>query len=146
MNHAIRNMLAVFAGIIIGGIVNMGLVMLGPVLIPSPEGVDLADVESLKQSAHLFTPIHYITPFLAHSLGTFCGCLMAFLLALKHKPILTYIVGGFYLLGGITAANMIPAPTWFIAADLILAYIPMAWLAIKIGNRILNLEPPANLD
>jgi hypothetical protein len=30
---------------------------------------------------------------------------------------------------------MIPAPTWFIALDLLAAYLPMAWLGIQIGDR-----------
>jgi hypothetical protein len=30
---------------------------------------------------------------------------------------------------------MIPAPAWFIALDLVVAYLPMAWLATRVGNR-----------
>jgi len=29
---------------------------------------------------------------------------------------------------------MIPAPLWFILLDLIVAYLPMAWLALKLGS------------
>ena len=47
-----------------------------------------------------------------------------------------YIVGAFYLLGGIAASSMIPAPLWFIALDLVVAYIPMAWLALKLGESL----------
>jgi hypothetical protein len=31
---------------------------------------------------------------------------------------------------------MIPAPAWFIALDLLAAYLPMAWLAARIGIRV----------
>jgi hypothetical protein len=31
---------------------------------------------------------------------------------------------------------MIPAPAWFIALDLLFAYLPMAWLGIHIGTRL----------
>jgi len=31
---------------------------------------------------------------------------------------------------------MIRAPAWFVALDLIAAYLPMAWLAARIGARI----------
>ena len=41
-----------------------------------------------------------------------------------------------FLAGGIAASFMIPAPAWFIALDLLLAYIPMAWLAVQIGARM----------
>ena len=29
---------------------------------------------------------------------------------------------------------MIPAPAWFIALDLIVAYIPMAWIGGRLGR------------
>ena len=38
------------------------------------------------------------------------------------------VVGAFFFVGGVMAARMIPAPGWFIAADLICAYFPFAWL------------------
>jgi len=31
---------------------------------------------------------------------------------------------------------MIPAPDWFIVLDLLAAYLPMAWIAGRIGARL----------
>ena len=31
-------------------------------------------------------------------------------------------------------AAVVPAPAWFIALDLLLAYLPMAWLATRLGG------------
>jgi hypothetical protein len=31
---------------------------------------------------------------------------------------------------------MIPAPTWFIALDLLAAYLPMAWLGLLLADRL----------
>jgi hypothetical protein len=31
---------------------------------------------------------------------------------------------------------MIPAPGWFLALDLVGAYVPMTWLAIAAGRRV----------
>jgi hypothetical protein len=56
--------------------------------------------------------------------------------------VIALIVGAFNLLGGIMAATMIPAPMWFIALDLIVAYIPMAWIAGTIAKG-LRREPAA---
>jgi hypothetical protein len=36
----------------------------------------------------------------------------------------------------VAASFMIPAPAWFIALDLLVAYLPMAWLATQLGARI----------
>ena len=44
------------------------------------------------------------------------------------------VIGFFFLLGGIAAAWMIPAPVWFEAADILLAYIPMALIGARLGG------------
>ena len=36
---------------------------------------------------------------------------------------------------GIAACFMIPAPAWSMAIDLAAAYLPMAWLAARLGRR-----------
>jgi hypothetical protein len=135
MPKLLRNVLAVLAGLVVGGIVNMGLVLLGPALVPPPAGVDVTDAESLSRSIHLFEPRHFVMPLLAHAAGTFAGALVAFLLAASHRAGIAWAIGVLNLCGGIAASFMIPAPTWFIALDLLGAYLPMAWLAIQIGTR-----------
>lgn len=135
MPNLLRNVLAVVVGIAIGGVVNMALVTISPMLIPMPAGVDVNDTESLAKGIHLFEPRHFLMPFLAHALGTFVGALVAYLLAASYKTQLSYAIGAVFLCGGIAASFMIPAPTWFIALDLLAAYLPMAWLAVRIGSR-----------
>ena len=146
MNHALKNMLAVVVGIIGGGLINMAIVMLSPYIVPPPEGVNMADTESLQQSAHLLTTAHFIPPLFAHAIGTFCGALLATMLAFNNKHLFAYLVGCFFLLGGITAATMIPAPVWFLVVDLGLAYLPMAFLAIKTADKIHSMQPPPDLQ
>jgi hypothetical protein len=134
MPNIVRNVIAVSVGLVIGGIVNMALVTISPSLIPPPAGVDVTNVESLSKAIHLFEPRHFVMPFLAHALGTLVGALVAYLIAASRKVQLAYVVGVFFLVGGIAASFMIPAPTWFIALDLLVAYLPMAWLGIQIGK------------
>ena len=47
-----------------------------------------------------------------------------------------YAIGVFFLTGGISVTFMIAAPAWFIILDLLVAYIPMAWIGARIGCRI----------
>ena len=133
MPTLLRNGIALLAGILIGGAVNSALIVLSPSLIPPPAGVDVNDAESLRTSIHLFEPRHFIMPFLAHALGTLAGALAAYSIAVTHKLLIALVVGVVFLAGGVAASFMIPAPAWFIALDLIVAYIPMAWLATRIG-------------
>ena len=136
MRNILRNVLAVLAGIVIGSIVNMALIKLSPSLIPPPAGVDVNNAESLSKTMHLFEPRHFIMPFLAHAVGTFAGALAAYLIAASYKTQFAYVIGVVFLCGGVAASFMIPAPAWFIALDLLAAYLPMAWLGIQIGTRM----------
>jgi hypothetical protein len=130
----IRNILAVIAGILVGGLVNMGIVMLSPTIIPPPAGADTTTVEGLNASMHLFEAKHFIAPFLAHALGALVGALVAALISATSKMTVGLVVGAFFLLGGISAAAMIPAPLWFEAVDILLAYIPMSWIGARLGG------------
>ena len=136
MPTLLRNALALIAGLVVGGAVNMALVTIGPSLIPPPAGVDVTNAESLAKGIHLFEPRHFVMPFLAHAVGTLVGALAAYLLAATHRAPIAWAIGAVFLCGGVAASFMIPAPAWFIALDLLVAYLPMAWLATRIGARI----------
>jgi hypothetical protein len=141
--NIIWNILAVIVGAVVGGIVNMGIVMIGPMVFPPPAGVDMNTMEGIAAAMPLFETKHFIPPFIAHALGTLVGALVAYLIAASHKSIMAYIVGVLFLIGGISAAVMLPAPLWFEAFDVIVAYIPMAWLAIMLGRGFQRGSPEA---
>lgn len=136
MLNLLRNALALVGGIAIGGAVNMALITLSPSVIAPPAGVNVNDAASLSASMHLFEPRHFVMPFLAHALGTLTGSLASYLIAATYKVPMAYVVGAFFLCGGVVASFMIPAPGWFIALDLVAAYLPMAWVGIQIGTRV----------
>lgn len=129
----VRNIIAVIAGILAGGVVNMGIITLGPMVIPSPPGADMSTMEGVAAAMPLMEAKHFLVPFLAHALGSFVGALVAALIAVSHKMGIALGIGAFTMLGGIIAALMIPAPLWFEAVDLIFAYIPTAWIAGKLA-------------
>lgn len=131
VNPVLRNILAVVAGAVIGSIVNMGLIMISGKVIPPPAGIDVTDMEALKAGMHLFQPRHFIFPFLAHALGTLAGAYLAARLAASRKMLMALIVGVLFLAGGISAVMMLPAPIWFNVLDLVVAYLPMAWIGGK---------------
>ncbi|WP_313805610.1 hypothetical protein [Flavobacterium sp.] len=136
MNPVLKNILAFIVGAIVGSIVNGALISISGSVIPPPEGVDVNNPESIKASIHLYESKHFIFPFLAHALGTFVGAVTAYLLAATAKMKIAIGIGVLFLLGGIAACFMIPAPTWFIALDLIVAYIPMGYLGGKVGGML----------
>ncbi len=134
MNPIVKNILAIIAGVVIGGAVNMGIVMISGSIIPPPEGVDPTDMESLKESMHLFQPKHFIFPFLAHALGTLVGAIVAAKTAVSHQFQIALAIGAFFLLGGVMMSYSLPAPMWFNVLDIVGAYIPMAWIGHKLAK------------
>jgi hypothetical protein len=135
VNPVVRNVLAVLAGVVVGSIVNMALVMAGPSVIPPPAGADVTTMEGLRNSLHLFEPRHFLFPFLAHALGTLAGSAVTALLAASRKLGLALVIGAVFLAGGVANTFMLPGPVWFNLLDIVGAYIPMAWLGGRFGTR-----------
>ena len=134
MNPVLKNILAVIAGWIGGSIINMTLVKIGHKLIPI-EGIDPNSMTELAAVMPTLEFKYFIFPFLAHALGTLVGAIIAGLLAVSHKMKFSLGIGILFLIGGIMVNYMLPGPTWFAATDILIAYIPMAWLGGKIAIK-----------
>ena len=132
MNPILKNIGAVVAGLVVGSIVNMGIVMLSGFVIAPPEGGDITTMEGLKATMHLFEPKHFIFPFLAHAIGTLVGAYVAAKLAATRNMTMALIIGVFFFIGGSINVSMLGGPLWFTVLDLALAYIPMAYLGGKL--------------
>lgn len=133
MNPIVKNILAVVVGLFLGSVVNGALISVSGSIIPVPNGADVTTVEGLKASIHLFEPKHFIFPFLAHALGTLVGAFLAAKIAATHKMRFAIGIGVCFLIAGIANCFMLPAPAWFMALDLIAAYIPFAYLGGKLA-------------
>lgn len=130
----LRNIFAVLLGIFLGGGLNYLIIMYGSPLVPPPEGVDPTSFESIKANIHLYEVKHFIIPFLAHALGTLLGAFTTTKIAATRKMPLAMFIGVWFLIGGVYAAYSLGAPGWMNAADVILAYIPMAWIGFRLGR------------
>ena len=125
MKQTLKNIGIVILGLIIGMIVNMGLIVLGGIVF-----VPLENFEPMNAMNWDFK--YFLFPFLAHSIGTFSGAFIVSKLSKKSNIIMPLIVGFYFLAGGIYMVTILPAPTWFVLLDIILGYIPMALLGWEI--------------
>lgn len=130
-----RFLLAVVVGLVVGSVVNMAFIMMSGKVIAPPAGANVTTMEGLKAAMHLFEPKHFLFPFLAHAVGTLVGAFVAAILAPNRSPIPPYAVGALFLVGGIANVVMLPSPLWFNAVDLLLAYVPAAWLGRVLARR-----------
>ncbi|MFZ9055385.1 MAG: hypothetical protein ACO2ZL_06210 [Flavobacteriales bacterium] len=145
---AIRWILTYVAAIAGGSIAMMALHALSGILIPEA-AMDLlpqGDAEAMKlHIAHLpFSAKASV--LLSHWLGTALGAAIAAALApvgatWQSKPsriLVTlpgWVMGVWFLMGGIANAAMIPMPTWMVVADLV-GYIPIAFVAAHLVFRL----------
>jgi hypothetical protein len=128
MNTIVRYILAPIAGFLAGSVVNIALVNIGPHVVPLPEGADISTMDGLAESMDLFTPANFLFPFLGHALGTLTGAFIAAKVAGRHQMTFAITMSVCFLLGGIMMVATVGGPLWFIATDLLLAYIPMGYV------------------
>jgi hypothetical protein len=134
MSPASRNVSAVVAGIVIGSLVNLGLIKMGHILVPAPEGVDMTTMEGIAAAMPKLGMMHLLFPFLAHAIGTLAGAIVTVKIAASQHRLLALIIGLWFMVGGIMAIAMVGGPLWFCVADLVLAYFPMSLLGAWIGK------------
>lgn len=135
MNPILKNITAIILGWLAGSAINMGLIKVGHMAIPI-EGIDPNDMEALAEVMPTLGFEYFIFPFLGHALGTLVGAIVAGWVAATHKMKFSLVIGGLFLIGGIMINYMIPGPTWFAVADILLAYIPMARIGGKIALKL----------
>ncbi len=134
MSPILRNTLAVIAGLVVGSVVNMTIITVGAMVIPPPDGIDMADMEKFAENLKLLKPANFIAPWLAHALGTLVGALVAVKVAASHKMKFALGISVFFLIGGIMMVSMFGGPVWFAVLDLIGAYLPMGLLGGLMGG------------
>ncbi|MCC9642060.1 hypothetical protein LOC71_07220 [Rhodopirellula sp. JC740] len=134
MSSLLKNALAFVAGVVSGSVVNMSIILVGTALIPVPDGVDMSDMERFSENLRLLKPVNFLTPFLAHAIGTLAGAWVAAKLAVSANMKIALGIGAFFLLGGIMMVAMYGGPLWFAILDLLVAYVPMGYLGGKLAG------------
>jgi len=116
---------------IIGGALNGLIIEYAHLVVSTPEGFDKNNLETF----HLLQPMNFLMVFLAHALGTLLASFIIAKFAASHHYRLAMIPGVLFLIGGIIMTQMVDAPTWFEAVDLLLAYFPIAYLGFILGRN-----------
>jgi hypothetical protein len=121
MPNWLRNILAVFAGVIVSGIVVGVVESVGHLIWPPPPGVDVSQPEALAALMDQIPLPAKLNVVLAWWLGAFVGAGVAAHLAGSRPAVLGYVVGAIQLSGGIATLLMIPHPAWMVVSALVAA-------------------------
>ena len=114
----------------------MSIIKVGNSMITLPDGADNSSIEGIKNTIHLFQFKHFITPLIAHSLGSLTGGFVAAWIAPINKLLIAIMIGVLFMIGGTVMVFQLPSPIWFNIIDLTLAYLPMAWIGHKIFFKL----------
>lgn len=131
-----RSVLAVIAGVVVGGLA-VGLIEgLNYVLFPPPAGLSLSDPEALGRFAASLPTTAYAIVGLAFMLGALVGGAVAGWVVGRRLVVPGIIVG--VILAGSSVLNLVdpslpPHPTWMWAPALLAA--PMGWLGAWLVAR-----------
>lgn len=133
MPTALRNTLAVLAGIVTAFLVVMLVEMLGHRLFPVPAGLDFNDKAAMAAFVRTLPVGALLCVLLAWVSGSFSGAWLAARLAVSRRPLLSGVVGLFVLAASITNLMMLPHPLWF-SITAVIAVPAAAWLAGRLAS------------
>lgn len=132
MMKTLRNILAFVLGLVAGSAANMLILQFGMYLIPPPSGFDMNTPEGLNAAFAVMEFKHFLTPFFSHAIGTLVGSFLVIKIAAGHQMTFAYALATLFFLGGLYMVIILNSPMWFNVVDLVLAYFPMAWLALRL--------------
>ena len=124
----IRNIIAIIAAIVTGGVVVFLMDVLGHSIYPAPTGLDPARPETISEFLKSAPIGALVFIALAQAAGAFSGGFIAWIISKKQRVALIY--GVIALAFGVMNLLVVPHPVW-LAAILILLPIPSALLGSK---------------
>ncbi|MBK6486659.1 MAG: hypothetical protein IPF98_07290 [Gemmatimonadetes bacterium] len=131
---ALRSVIAVAAGVFVGGIAVFGVEALGHALVPPPAGLDVANPEAVRQAISTMPAVHFLPLLVAYlagpSLGSALTARMAPAFPLRHAG----VVAAFFLVGGLMNFRAIPHPTWFVLLA-VLAFVAAPFVGVRMAGR-----------
>jgi MFS family permease len=127
-----RSILAVLAGVIVGGVLIAAVEAVSSVVYPLPPGVDHHDYESLRQHVEQLPLGAFLFVLAAWAIGTFAGAWVAASLATRARFVHGLVVGAFFLLAGVLNMLMIPHPAWMWAGAL-LVFVVCSYLGARLA-------------
>lgn len=138
MTPIVKNILIFIGALILGMAANMLLLLAGMAVFPV-EGMNEMTPEAIQEAfdAGKFSTIHFVIPIIAHSLQTFIAGLICGRFTVKTNSMLWAMAAGVVsLIFGIMNLAQVAHPDWFGPVDLLVSYLPMAYIGGKLGMRM----------
>ena len=108
----LRNIGAIVAGLVVGGLANMALIGVNLALYPPPEGADLGNPEQLQAYVSTLPAAAFFVSAAAHVAQAFLGGWVAARLSSSRPVLLAMVIGLLTVAATIYNFVELAAPTW----------------------------------
>lgn len=128
----LRNVLAVIVGVIVASIAVFIGEVVGHIIFPPPEHIDVMDPNQLKTVIDELPLGALIAVIFAWAFGSFVGGFVTAKVAKSNRLAFPFITGGILMIFGLMTIVTIPHPMWFTTFGLAV-YLPSAYLGGMVG-------------
>ena len=134
MPNSIHNIFAALLAIFAAAIIAFSIIVLGHSIIPTPQGIDTNDFESIKENFHLFEIKYFLFPLFAHGFASFVASYLVSRLAKTYKFCFAIGIGILFTFASLSLTIRIGHYNWIGIVE-IMQYIPVSILGYKIWQR-----------
>ncbi len=133
-----RNFLGLLAGLLSSFFVIMLVEMIGHAFYPPPEGIDYADLDTVKEYLPEIPIGALLFVILAYFIGSMAGGFVLGIIGGKNLGVWATVLGKLLLLAGLINLIRLPGhPIWFWIISL-LVYIPSVFLGLRLSKSLPN--------
>lgn len=134
MPPVVRNILAVLAGIVAGGIVISMIQAINSRLYPLPAGFDPANREMVRQHVASLPPLAFCVVLLSYAAGIPIAVFLAARLSATAPARQGVLIAAFFGAASVMNLLALPHPTWFWVANFAVLFFAL-WAGIRGGAR-----------
>lgn len=130
----LRQIAAVFLGVLSAGLVTSVGEKLSHLLFPPPASIDFNNLDQMKAFYQSIPNEIFILLIGVWALSSFAGGLVAAVISVQSKRKVAMIVGGIQLLFAAINFSYLPHPMWVVVLSMSL-YVPMAFLGAVVIEK-----------
>jgi hypothetical protein len=133
-NPTLRNVVALFVGGFVGGVVILAIESINTLLYPPPNGIDFNDPDALVAYIDTLPIAAFLVVLTAFAAGSFSSAWTATRIRATQRLIVALSLGCFFQVAAIYNFTVMPTPTWMWLAGFTV-FLPPAWAGGHLGRR-----------
>ncbi len=127
----LRNILAIVAGVLLGGVAIMVVQMIGHQVYPVSAELDVNDKAAMRAFVAGLPVGALLFVIVAYAIGSFVAGALAAYIGHGARTRHALVAGAVLMLAGIMNLVAIPHPVWFSVLTVVV-FLPLAWLGARL--------------